>query len=302
MSRNRPARLLGAVALLLGAGCGVSEIGETATPGATAGPVQIEGRLIPPDKIVVFVHIGHSNMAGRATGPEVSKPFFYTPDPQLWSLHWVDRIKGTGLPLILSPAYEPTAPDDRTAGHAGPGMAILRAAQAMAPPALTILSVGHGLSGSFGGQCDGFRRGGVAYPVAMEPAKTLRGKVVWGGIFAMFGTSEVDRVDDHLGFLDCLAGVAADMREDLGDAEIPFLVGEWEAGATGIYAADSPTGLVVAPQLKRLPEVVPRSAVIPSAELPMEDDHHYNLDGHRAWAERGMAILKQNGWAPWATP
>jgi hypothetical protein len=299
----KPVVALIAVALTLAGGCGVSETKDATEADLAPGPVQIEGQPIGREKVVAFVHIGHSNMAGRATGPEASRPYFYEPDPRLWSLHWQDRIHGSGLPLVFSPAFEPTAPDDRTGQHAGPGMAILRAAQAIAAPDTTLVSVGHGHSGSFGGQCAGFRRGGVAYPIAMTAAKALRGKVVWGGIFAMFGTSEVDLegVDDHHGFLACVAGVAADMREDLGDPDVPFLIGEWESGAIGGFAPDGPTGLAVAPQLLMVPDVVPRSAVIPSAGLPMEDDHHYDMEGHKAWADRGIAILKQNGWAPWAT-
>jgi hypothetical protein len=285
--------------------CGVSEIGPGpgGEPGLDPGPVRIEGQAVPRDKVVAFVHIGHSNMAGRATGPPAAQPYFYDPDPHLWSLHWLDRIHGRGVPLTFSPAFEPTAPDEKTAGHAGPGMAILRAAQAVAAPDMTFLSVGHGQSGALGGQCAGFRRGAIAYPIAMEPAKALRGKVIWGGIFAMFSTSEADLegVDDHAGFLACVAGVAAEMREDLGDPDVPFLIGQWEAGAVGEFAPDGPTGLAVAPQILAVPQTVPRSAVIPSDGLPMEDDHHYNMEGHKAWADRGVGILKQKGWAPWAT-
>jgi hypothetical protein len=295
------------VLLALGVGaCGVSEVGP---PQQQAAPlpgdtVQIDGHPVARDKVVVFVHVGHSNMAGRATGPAAFRPYFYDADPQLWSFHWQDRIAGNGLPLVFTAALEPTAPDAKTGANAGPGMAILRAARAIAPADTTIVSIGHGQSGSFGGQCTGFRRGGVAYDVAMGPAQTLRGKVTWGGIFVMFGTSEADLegVDDHRQFGACLAGMAAEMREDLGAPDLPFLIGDWEAGATGSFALEAPTALAVAPQIRMIPQLVARSAVIPSDGLPMEDDHHYNMEGHEGWANRGMAILKQNGWAPWAAP
>lgn len=285
--------------------CGVSEIGadDSSDGGLPLGPVTIEGRTVPRDKIVAFLQVGHSNMAGRASDPADTKPYFYDPDPQLFSLHWQDPVAATGLPWVWSRAVEPTTPDAKTEGRAGPGMALLRAAKRLAGPDMILVSVGHGLSGSYGGHCVAFVRGGVAYAATLGPALALRGKVTWGGIFVMLGTSEADLegVDDHRGFGACLAEVAKDIREDLGDPEIPFLVGDWEAGAIGIYAPDGPTGLVVAPQIRQITTSVARAAVIPSDGLPMEDDHHYNMDGHETWANRGMTILRDNGWAPWAT-
>ena len=49
-------------------------------------------------------------------------------------------------------------------------------------------------------------------------------------------------------------------------------------------------------------ERVYRSALIPTEDIPLEDDHHFNLTGHKLWAERGIQILQDKGWAPWAPP
>jgi hypothetical protein len=37
----------------------------------------------PRDRAVVFIHIGHSDMAGRADGPANLRPFFTDVNPQL---------------------------------------------------------------------------------------------------------------------------------------------------------------------------------------------------------------------------
>jgi hypothetical protein len=308
---HRP-RTVGSIVLLLlpTVSCGLKEIthGNSGSrlpdAGAISDPIQIQGQTIPPDKVVAFIHIGHSNMAGRATVPEALKPYFYAPDPRLWSFHWQDPTSGSGLPFIWTPAIEPLSPDKETAGRAGPGMALLRAAQAMSHPDMTFVSIGHGRSGSLGGQCVAFRRDGLAYRVAMGPAVALRGKVTWGGIFVMLGASEADLAgrDDHLQFGACLAGIAAEMREDLGDPNIPFLIGDWEEGASGPFGPTGPTAQAIVPQLRMTPLNVARSVVIPADMLPMQDDHHFNMEGHKGWADRGMRLLKDHGWAPWAMP
>src|SRR3954469_1833738 len=105
--------------------------------------VSIEGTFVPRDRVVVFLHLGHSNMAGRATGPAALKPFFYDTDPHLWAY-----ARGA----MWRPAKEPTAGDMGTGNAAGPGMAILRTALAAAPDRFFV-SIGHGQSGLEEGDC-----------------------------------------------------------------------------------------------------------------------------------------------------
>jgi hypothetical protein len=32
----------------------------------------------------------------------------------------------------------------------------------------------------------------------------------------------------------------------------------------------------------------------------MQDDHHFDFDGHKLWISRVLQIMKDKGWAPWA--
>jgi hypothetical protein len=267
--------------------------GAPVPPPEEGGPgVMIEGRFVPRSRAVVFLHIGHSNMAGRATGPEELKSFFYDPHPQLWAYGKGGQWRA---------AREPLAPDSSTGNDAGPGMALLRTALMKAAPETYFISIGHGHSGSFGGTCSGFRKGALLYDIVMAPARELVGKVTFGGIFTMLGQSEyrfTPAVQRTLA--DCLQGVAGDMRADLQDMEIPFMVGDYEAGISRAdIAPSSVNGTTITAQLRMAPDKISRAAVIPTDGLPMQDTHHFNMAGHKGWAERAIDILLMKGWARW---
>lgn len=295
--------------------------GDTATPSSDAGPppvmpppppppsgirISINGTLVPKEKVIVFLHIGHSNMAGRTTVPTSLRPLNFETHPQLWAY----QKGGT-----FRPAREPLSGDSMTGScggvgcdglpaGAGPGMSILRAALAVAPDA-HIISIGRGQSGLTGGYCRSFRKGGLLYDFVMGPAMELKGKVTFAGIWTMFGISEVNDGANNARFGDCLVGVANDMRTDLGEPDLPLLIGDWEAEASGASNVSPTSGIarVIIPQMRMVPMRLPRSLVIPTDGLTTNprDGYHYDLNGHKLWAERGVMLLGKNGWMPWAT-
>jgi hypothetical protein len=304
-------RLASMVALtLMAQSCGLHEYdhragraatGADAAAGDTAAEVQpptgpgvtIDGQFVPRARAIVFLHIGHSNMAGRARTPATLRPFFEEPDPRLF----VYASGGT-----FQPAKEPTAPDNKSGQALGPGMAILRSAQAAAPADTFMISIGHGHSGSYGGSCSAFRRGGLFYDLVMGPARELKGKVTFGAIFTMFGQSEHNApVAEQQAFADCLQGIAGEMRADLGEPALPYIVGGYEMGISrSDIAPDSDFARPIIAQLQMVPGRVQRSAIIPTDGFPMQDDHHFDLAGHKLWAEAGIRLLVENRWAPWA--
>ena len=268
--------------------------------------VSINGTLVPKHKVLVFLHIGHSNMAGRVTTPVALRPFNFETHPRLWSY-----AKGGAW----KPAREPLAADSMTAtcggvgcaglpAGAGPGMSILRTALTAATSDSYIVSIGRGQSGTTGGYCRSFRKGALLYSAVMDPALELKGKVTFAAVWTMLGLSELDDRPNNGRFGDCLAAVASEMRADLGEPDLPFLFGDWEAEAEGSFSPASNTAKIVIPQLRQLPMRVLRSVVIPTDGLPINplDGHHYDLTGHKLWAERGHALLRMNGLAPWAVP
>jgi hypothetical protein len=282
-----------------GSGGGSAEGGATAEGGTSGGKggasgvtVSINGMAVPKEKAIVFIHIGHSDMAGRAQEPASLKPFFYGTDPHLWMYR-----KGA----VWKPAMEPTAGDGGSGQGAGPGMALLRTALGYAPDAY-IISIGHGQSGAASGFCPNFRKGQVLYPLFMDAAKELKGKVTFAGIFTMLGITEY-----HLGtpglnsFADCLVGIANDIRADLGEPDLPLMVGGWNMGGTGIYDPNGQYGKIVRPQMEMVPGKTARAAVIHTDGFPMHDDRHLSMQGHKMWAELGLRILDEKMWMPWAT-
>jgi hypothetical protein len=277
--------------------------GGSAAPPAVDGPVPlpddgaglvIDGKMVPRAKVLVFLHIGHSNMAGRASTPAALHGFFYDTDPHLWVY-----AKGN----VLRPAREPTAPDNEMGQAAGPGMALLRTALAAAPDSY-VISIGHGQSGSFGGHCSTFRKGALFYDEVMDAAVELKGKVTFVGIFTMFGQSEHNAsTAEQKVFADCMAGVAGDMRGDLEEPALPFMVGDYEMGITRAdIAPDSAFARPIIAQIQQIPGKVSRAAIIPTVGITMQDDHHFDLAGHKSWAERAIKLLVDNGWAPWRAP
>lgn len=283
--------------------CGISggastEVIDDGLP--VMGDLMVGGARVSRDKLLVVLHIGHSNMAGRATTPQDMRPYFFDTDPHLWTYHFEDPVEGKG-PLRFRPATEPTAADPYVPpGAAGPGMAILHSILARAPDA-QVVSIGRGHSGRDLGSCSAFQRSGVLYRTFMVPAQRLKGRVTFVGLFTMLGATEIEHGRDPSKLSDCLKQVAAEVRTDLGEPNLPLMVGDYEAGATGAYLPDNPGPTAVIAQLKLVPDKIAHAALIPTKDLPMQDDHHFNMLGHKLWAERALAIMKDKGWSPWAT-
>ena len=259
-------------------------------PGAGGDLLVIGGVPRPKDKVIVFLHIGHSNMAGRTSTPADLHPFNFQTHPNLWAF--------TPAGAFL-PAKEPLSGDYLTRRGAGPGMSILRTALTMAPDAVMV-SIGRGLDGSRGGACKAFRRGGLLYDSVIGPAKQLKGKVTFGGIFSMLVLMEIYDKPNLPRSHECMEAVARDMRADLEDPGIPFMMSDWEMGATGQFNPLRPDAMTARAQLRIAQKNIARSAIIPTEMLPMSDDHHFNLTGYKMWAERAFELMRQGGLIDWA--
>ncbi len=261
---------------------------RTVTP-PSGVTINIGGKEVPKEKVVAFIHLGHSDMMGRATKPDDLDSYFHGTDPHLWMYQ-----KGG----VWSPAKESTA-GNTVPNQTGPGMAILRTALALAPDSYMV-SIGRASSGPW---CVQYRKGAGTgfYNEIMDRAMELKGKVTFGGIFTMLHITEYHSTEaEQMKFSDCLVGLAEEMRTDLGDPNIPLMVGGWTLDALGVYAPDTPTGKICIPQIALVPSKTKFAAVISTDGFPMQDDHHLNREGHKGWAERGFGIMKMNGWVPWA--
>jgi hypothetical protein len=302
--------------------------------------VEIGGQMVPGDKVVVLIHIGQSNMAGRAQEPESLFNHFiwygrglpdgrpdprFDPDP----LPYDPKIWMFDLAGKFVPAREPTASDESDEAGAGPGMGLLRAAREKWPDH-HIVSIGRGQSGQRGGYCahflernpitnqpwstvppvrqnevEGEKRYGFYNEVITRRALPLKGKVIFGGIVAMFGSTE-DRPGAPVPsppaepFLSqCLIKLAQTYREALGDPAIPFIITDFEHGA-GEYSYNGTLGQKVRRQVRLAQSMIPRSALILTDDIEMRDDHHYTMQGHKTWGETAVRLISENGWDTWA--
>jgi hypothetical protein len=262
-------------------------------PPGTAG-VTINGTFYPKEKVIVTLHLGHSNAAGRTDTPANMRQMYFETNPKLWTY-----AKGGRFSL----AKEPLSGDRLTQGKAGPGMAILHTAREHAPNSdLIFVHIGRGHDGSVGGFCRSFRKGALLYDFVMDPALELKGKVTFAGIFTMLGVNEFRRDNANIPrFNECMAGIASDMRGDLGDPNIPFIMGDLEDGARGPFDPSHDYSMACREQLRIASEKIPRSGLIATMGIPMSDDHHYNLVGYKLWAERGFTIMRMKELVPWAT-
>jgi hypothetical protein len=264
--------------------------------------ININGTQVPKERVIAFIHFGHSNMAGRGDAPLPLRPFFFTQaDPRAWLFR-------NGA---FQPALEPNTAGDggnntllvpgQTLPLGGPGTALVKQAAAMAPSSYFV-SLGFGRSSAF---CSQFLPGHLYYDSVVAAAKQLKGKVTFGGIVVMLGITERHgTAADITGYPSCMNTLVTAIRTDVGEPNLPLLLTDYEMTATGSLAPTVPFALSIIPQIHMVPSVVSNSAIVPTDGLPLADaqvdgGHHFNLDGHKMWTQRALDIMKAKGWFPW---
>ena len=201
---------------------GASTTASSASGGVSGVGVMINGKYVPKEKAVVFIHFGHSNMRGAATTPTSLTSYFFNTEDGLWSYK-------VGFTL----AKEPTAPQ---AGYtsAGPGMAILHSARGAVASTSDVqfISVGYGQGSA---TTVDYQKSGPYYPIFMGWAGQLKGYVTFGAIVIMLGVTDGEHLAaaDVPGFPTRVAKIVSDIRADLGEPNLPVLFCNYEQNATG---------------------------------------------------------------------
>ncbi len=263
------------------------------SPQPTGPGVTINGTFVPKDKALVVIHWGHSNMYGQADSPSSLRPFFYDTQPGLWSYQGNNRFR-------LAREKTAPAPAGDNNDSAGPGMAILRTLAAAAPAngGYHVISIGRGRGSA---TTEDFLKGGLYYSTFMNLAVQLKGRVTFAGMFIMMGITDRHMpTRDQGGFADRMTQIVADIRTDLGEPNLPVLHTDYEVTSTGELSVNTEFARRIRPLMLSLPQRVANLAIIPCDDIPLEDDHHFTLAGHKLWAERGVEILRTRGWLPWS--
>ena len=66
-----------------------------------------------------------------------------------------------------------------------------------------------------------------------------------------------------------------------------------------LVALRDATAQQITPEIHKIPSVVSNSVLVPTNGLQMQDDHHFNFEGHKVWTQRVLDLMKMKGWAPW---
>ena len=271
---------------------------------AATAQVNLGGITVPKDKFVVFLFIGHSNMAGR----DINHSDNVT-DPHVWNYHWMSDkqwVLAKEVPGNLANGLSGR-------GCGGGGMPNLKAL-AQAYPSYYIGAIDNAsLSGTCHGSVDNntsgmpgdsnrYWKGSQLYNEITTAAKEVRKTATLGGIFCMLGTIEATRTSEQIcrNFSNDITQMVTDMRAEIGEPNLPFVMGHYEAGATGMYALTQPWPKIIDQQIDSVPIKLPFSALVESQGLEMLDDHHYTATalGHGTWAKRALAVIQSKGWFP----
>ncbi len=251
--------------------------------------VNIGGMNIPKENVIAFVMIGHSNMAGRATGPQSEAAYNLTiTDPHAWTYH-------VGSPV--QPALEPhTAGDGGCTACGGPGTPLMKQLAA-AYPGKYFVALGYGKNSAY---CSQYLPGALFYDPAIAGPKAMRGRATFGAIVMMLGITERHgTANDINGYPNCINSLVTSIRNDVGEPNLPLLLTDYEMTATGSLSTSSAFAQQIMPQIKKVPSTVSNSTLVPTDGLPLEDDHHFNFTGHKIWTGRVVQLIKDKGWDTW---
>lgn len=256
--------------------------------------INLGGVEVPKERAIAFIHIGHSNMAGRSRSPNSSRPYhFEETHPRAWKYR-----PGNPPALALEPTA--TAEDEDDGRFAGPGTALVKEAAMLSAPDHYFISLGFGVPSAY---CTQFLPSGLYYDQLIEGPLAIKDRVTFGAIFIYLGITERHGTEaDRTGFPDCINELTTAIRNDVGAPDIPLLINDYEVEGTDEFEVGGAVANAIMPQIARIPSTVLNSALVSSEGLGMQDDHHFNLDGQREWAQRAMATLQEKSWFPWTQP
>lgn len=275
-----------------------------ATAAATDALV-LGGVNVPREKVIVYLMIGHSNMAGM-DGPRADG----TIHPRVWT--WQMLSSKTWVPAKETPG---TARNGLSTGRgiAGPSMPFLKQMAAAYPDCYFGVVINASQSSTCRGENTGnngsgidpddnrYWKGARLYEEIVTAAKAIQPDVTFGGIVCMLGAVEATRTTEATcrNFSNDLAQLAKDLRADLGLPKLPFIMGEYEQGATGDFAITRPMAAIIAAEVRALPTKLENSATIPTNAIQMLDDHHFTgVIGQGEFARRTMTAIQAKGWFP----
>jgi hypothetical protein len=265
--------------------------------------INLGGTVVSKDKFIVYLLIGHSQMAGIITSNNDN-----VTNPNAWVYRWAttkiwELAKETGsLKTGLSGR-----------GTGGPGMPFLKQMVSRhsgyyfgvitnASPSSTCHGINSGSSGSdLSAEQDRYWRDAQLFSEIITAARAVQKDATLGGILCMLGTVEATRAVDVTvcqNFSNDISQMAKDMRDSLGIPNLPFVVADYEKGASGTYSVTQAWPAIIAKQLDSVPRKLSGSVLINSGGIQMFDDHHFTIAGEGEWAKRAVDSIEAKHFFP----
>ncbi|HUS92634.1 MAG TPA: sialate O-acetylesterase [Phycisphaerae bacterium] len=253
-----------------------------------AEAIELGGKQIPRERFVVYLLIGHSNMAGRDSRRADSEPH-----PRCWNYRWYADEQW--VPAVET-RYGNRGLTPR--GSGGPGMAWLKLlAQKYENYHFGVILVANPAANAAPGG-NSFSKGCDRYEELIRAAKAVQNEVTFGGLVAQLGICDRRRQEHAMAFAENMCRIVQDVRSDLGEPKLPFLIGQYEMNSTGGYDPRGGWAPEIIRQTLAIPKRIENAAIIDSVGIPCIDDHHYTFEGHALWCKRGLEILARNKWFP----
>ena len=269
--------------------------------------ITLGGKVVPKDKMLVFLLIGNSAMSGRDPHPDTSTV------PNIWNFRLPnphhDNSKVKDL-LLWAPAKSPLCLDERSSGCQDPGTPFLQnLAKAYASHGDTTYHFGALQFSGANWQMSDFQRGKPYYDSIMLHAKKLKDSVTFAGVVSML--SIVEGLTGGVGVTSYLANTkttVAQFREDLVMPNLPYLHSCYPVMSQGDYDTAVIKGKALLLVEPKIPDSIKNCVLIRTNGLSvyLGDGFmsHYDTAGCKAWGKRVADSVIARTWTPctWCTP
>jgi len=280
---------------------------------------------VPKEKFIVFIVVGHSNVAGRALDSKINystdilshfhldELFRGEAHPRCWN-YWIHDGFNNFHPELhhtFIPAVEKIhAGSKLSLDRNGPSVAILKAfAQRYPDYHFGVIHNANRIAQLKTHYVDNQPlEGQYLLSQLKEAIASLKGKVSFGGVITNFGAIEkgseslANNHDKHM------VEFANILRAETGNPNLPFLVSGYEMGAKGEWAPSSGYLPTIVKKIENIPSILSNSYVVDGHwtthfnKMFFQDGHHLNNWGMVEWANRIVATALSHNILPRSIP
>jgi hypothetical protein len=238
--------------------------------------------FVSREKFMVFLFVGHSNMAGRTEYADTQT------HPRAWNYAIHDES------FRWIPAQAPLHPDAMTGSKGGPGMPFLKTMVKKYPELYFGIIQNANSGGSLGMMPrSSYGRGGNLYKEICTAAHKVRERVTIAGVVANLGWKASQNESYALSFYDDYCRFIGDLRDDLHLPHLPFLCMDYERDA--LQRKVWPLSDLITTGIAEVCRTVPNTFLISTQGITFDDDHHFNYFGHCILAHRLASVIEENG-------